>query len=129
MAMDHLTDGVRKLLLAGVGAVASTADKGQEIFDDLVKKGELTVEQGKVLNQELKHTVKESVKKDSSEKKEDTSEKTEESGKKDTKEGLSKEDLGKLVAGMTAEELEDLKKKISETEAAKTAAKEAKDGV
>ena len=30
---------------------------------ELVKKGELTVEQGKVLNQELKHNIKESVKK------------------------------------------------------------------
>lgn len=131
MAMDHLTDGVRKLLLAGVGAVASTADKGQEIFDDLVKKGELTVEQGKVLNQELKHTVKEGVKKGSSEKKdEDASDKSSDSEKKEEKDGLSKEDLGKLVAGMTAEELEDLKAKIRETEeAVKTAAKEAKDGV
>lgn len=125
MAMNNLTDGVRKLLLAGVGAVASTADKGQEIFDDLVKKGELTVEQGKALNQELKHTVKESVKKD---KEAESSEPKEE--KKDTENGLSKEDLGKMVAGMTAEELEDLKKKIEETEeAVKNAAKEAKDGV
>ena len=30
---------------------------------DRIKKGELTVEQGKVLNQELKHNIKESVKK------------------------------------------------------------------
>lgn len=129
MAMNNLTDGVRKLLLAGVGAVASTADKGQEIFDDLVKKGELTVEQGKALNQELKHTVKEGVKKDKEEPKSDeTPEKTEE--KKDKDEGLTKADLGKMVAGMTAEELDDLKKKIEEAEAAvKTAAKEAKDGV
>lgn len=129
--MDHLTDGVRKLLLAGVGAVASTADKGQEIFDDLVKKGELTVEQGKALNQELKHTVKEGVKKDKDEKKEDgSSEKADAEAKKEDDGRLTKEDLGKLVAGMTAEELEELKKKIQETEeAVKTAAKEAKDGV
>jgi polyhydroxyalkanoate synthesis regulator phasin len=48
--MDNLTDGLKKLLLAGVGAVALTADKSQEILDELVKKGELTVEQGKTLN-------------------------------------------------------------------------------
>ena len=35
----------------------------KEVLDELVKKGELTVEQGKVLNQELKHNIKESVKK------------------------------------------------------------------
>lgn len=33
--------------------------KSQEIVDDLVKKGELTVEQGKALNAELKHKVAE----------------------------------------------------------------------
>ena len=39
------------------------AEKSKEVLDELVKKGELTVEQGKVLNQELKHNIKESVKK------------------------------------------------------------------
>ncbi|MFQ9798065.1 MAG: hypothetical protein ACLR23_03135 [Clostridia bacterium] len=38
-----------------------TAEKAKEMIEDLVKKGELTVEQGKVLNEELKHTVKEKV--------------------------------------------------------------------
>ena len=40
-----------------------TCRKSKEVLDELVKKGELTVEQGKVLNQELKHNIKESVKK------------------------------------------------------------------
>jgi polyhydroxyalkanoate synthesis regulator phasin len=52
-----LTDGIKKFFLAGVGAVATTAEKSQEIFDSLVQKGELTVEQGKALNQELRHTM------------------------------------------------------------------------
>lgn len=52
-----LTDGIKKFFLAGVGAVATTAEKSQEIFDSLVEKGELTVEQGKALNQELRHTM------------------------------------------------------------------------
>lgn len=51
-----LTDGVRKFFLLGVGAVATGAEKSQEIVNDLVKKGELTVAQGKALNEEL--TVK-----------------------------------------------------------------------
>ena len=58
----ELGDGLKKLLLAGVGTVAVTAEKSKEILDELVKKGELTVEQGKVLNQELKHTIKETIK-------------------------------------------------------------------
>ena len=58
-----LGDGLKKLLLAGIGTVAVTAEKSKEILDELVKKGEITVEQGKVLNQELKHNVKETVKK------------------------------------------------------------------
>ena len=45
--------------IAGVGALATTVEKSQEIVDDLVKKGELTVEQGKALNAELKHKVEE----------------------------------------------------------------------
>ena len=56
--MDRLTGGIRKFVLAGVGAAATTAEKSQEIFDDLIEKGELTVEQGKALNEELKHNIK-----------------------------------------------------------------------
>ena len=41
---------------------AVTAEKSKEILDELVRKGELTVEQGKVLNQELKHNIKETIK-------------------------------------------------------------------
>ena len=59
----ELGEGIKKLLLAGIGTAAVTAEKSNEVLDVLVKKGELTVEQGKVLNQELKHNIKESVKK------------------------------------------------------------------
>lgn len=58
----ELGEGIKKLLLAGIGTAAVTAEKSKEVLDELVKKGELTVEQGKVLNQELKHNIKESVK-------------------------------------------------------------------
>lgn len=59
MADFDFGDGLRKVFLAGVGALATTVEKSQEIADDLVKKGELTVEQGKALNAELKHKVAE----------------------------------------------------------------------
>ena len=45
--MENLGDGIKKILLAGVGTIAVTSEKSKEILDELVKKGELTVEQGK----------------------------------------------------------------------------------
>ena len=48
-------DEIKKVFLAGIGAIAQTVEKGQEMVDSLVEKGELTVKQGEVLNQELKH--------------------------------------------------------------------------
>ena len=45
--MERLTDGLKKILLAGIGTVAVTAEKSQEVLDEMVKRGELTVEQGK----------------------------------------------------------------------------------
>ena len=51
--MDQLGESIRKLILAGIGAAAVTKEKSESILRDLVKKGELTVEQGKVLNAQL----------------------------------------------------------------------------
>lgn len=56
---DDLNEGARKVFLAGVGAVAMGAEKTQEVIDDMVKKGELTVAQGKAINEELRHKVDE----------------------------------------------------------------------
>ena len=53
MADFELGEGLRKIFLAGVGAVATGAEKSKDIIDELVKKGELTVDQGKQLNSEL----------------------------------------------------------------------------
>ena len=44
----ELGEGLKKILLVGIGTAAVTAEKSKEILDELVKKGELTVEQGKV---------------------------------------------------------------------------------
>ena len=62
--MDAISEGLRKLILAGIGAVAATKEKSEVILDELVKKGELTVEQGKVLNEELKHNIKDAIRED-----------------------------------------------------------------
>ena len=61
MADFDLGDGLRKVLLAGIGALATGYEKSSAIVDDLVKKGELTVEKGKSLNTELKRKVGEAL--------------------------------------------------------------------
>ena len=59
--MEQLGEGIRKLIFAGVGAVAEPKEKTEAVVRELIKKGELTVEQGKVLNEELKHNIKEAI--------------------------------------------------------------------
>lgn len=55
--MAKLGEDLKKILLAGIGAVALTAEKSKELVDEFLKKGELTVQQGKVLNEELKRNI------------------------------------------------------------------------
>ena len=78
-----------------------TAEKSKDLLDEMVEKGELTVEQGKVLNEELKHNIKKTVK-----------EKTG-AGKKET----AAEDLSDLLDKMTPEQLAALKEQIQKKEA------------
>lgn len=96
MAMDKIGDGLKKFLLVGIGAAATTVEKSQQIVDELIKKGEITVEQGKELNKELQHNVK----------------KTMDARKADA---LTVEEK---LAKMSADELELLKKKIADAEKA-----------
>ena len=56
-----ITEGIRKIFLAGVGAVATTGEAAKSLIDTLVEKGELTVEQGKALNEELKKSEKDKM--------------------------------------------------------------------
>ena len=78
MADNNEKDIFKNLILAGVGALAMTAEKiteslgelqkmgkvsaeqGKEIIDELAKKGEITVEQGKNIIEKLKAAAKES---------------------------------------------------------------------
>jgi len=62
--MDNrkLGDGLKKLVLLGIGVAAVTGEKSQEIIEKLVKKGEITMEDGKVLNSEFSQNVKDKVK-------------------------------------------------------------------
>ena len=58
MSNNTIGDDLKKILLAGLGAVATTAEKSKELVEKLAKKGEITWEQGKVLNEELTQKMK-----------------------------------------------------------------------
>ena len=51
--MSSITDGFKDVFMAGIGAMALGAEKSKELVDQLIAKGELTVEQGKVINADL----------------------------------------------------------------------------
>ena len=53
--MANLSDGFKDIFLAGIGAMAITGEKTKDLVDQLISKGELTVDQGKQINTELKH--------------------------------------------------------------------------
>ncbi|MCL1852148.1 MAG: hypothetical protein FWF88_03840 [Peptococcaceae bacterium] len=55
---DKAKGVLEKIVLAGIGAMAITTDKAKEIVNELIARGELSVEQGKAINEELKHSMK-----------------------------------------------------------------------
>lgn len=118
--MDQLSDGIRKLILAGIGAVAATKEKSEVILDELVKKGELTVEQGKVLNEELKHNIKDAIRDNVTLHivTDEDDEKKPEDGR-DKSEAAPQGDLMDAVDSMDDEQLTALKARIQAAEAAR----------
>ena len=95
-----LTNGIKKAFLASVGAAATTAEVTKDIVEKMIEKGEQTVKQGKVLNQELKHNAKKKVNEHVS---------VEVTKKYD--------DAFECVDEMSAEDLELLKERIAKAEA------------
>lgn len=104
--MDQLGESLRKLILAGIGAAAATKEKSDELLKELVKKGELAVEQGKVLNEELKHNLKDAI-------------------RDNVTVNVVRPDVMDAVDSMTDDELETLKARIHAAEAARRPAEEA----
>lgn len=89
---------LKDLLLAGIGAMAVSYEKAEGIVDGLIKRGEIAVNEGKALNEELKRKI---------------------GGKK--AEGLPfiTEHIKSVLAGMdlaTKQDVEELKMKIDELE-------------
>jgi polyhydroxyalkanoate synthesis regulator phasin len=106
--MEKFSDNIKKVILAGIGAVATTAERSKDLLDEMVEKGELTVEQGKVLNEELKHNIKQKVQ--------------DVTGKKEAE--LSDEDISDLIDRMTPEQIRALKEKLAGSDDAQTESEE-----
>ena len=94
MAEYKFGDGIKKIFLAGIGAVALSAEKGSELINELVKKGEITVEQGKDLNKDLQRSFKESM----------------------DKRGVNIDELSQKISKMSADELARIKEQIANAE-------------
>ncbi|MFU0799568.1 MAG: phasin family protein [Xylanivirga thermophila] len=47
-------DTLKTIMLAGLGAMSYTYEKAVAMLDDLVKRGDITVNQAKEINEELK---------------------------------------------------------------------------
>ena len=94
MADYKFGDGIKTFFLAGVGAVALTAEKGQEIIGELVKKGELTVEQGKEMSRDLQSNFKENM----------------------DKRGINIDELSQKISKMSSEELAKIKEQLAAAE-------------
>lgn len=125
----ELGDGLKKILLAGIGTAAVTAEKSKEILDELVKKGELTVEQGKVLNQELKHNIKSTVKTAADSVKESAARKNEQEELKATISKLTPEQLAAVKAQIESMQAEADAKEEAEAPATEPAEDEATEPV
>lgn len=97
-----MMEDFKKILLAGIGSAAYTYEKASNLVDDMVKKGKLSVDEGKELSQELKRNFK------------DTQDKFNEKVVP-----LSKEDVLSIIEDMNLanqNEVNDLKEKILELE-------------
>ena len=66
--MDSIESYLRKLIVASVGAAALGCEKLGKLLDECVARGEVTVEKGRVLNEELKRTCKQAAARDADEK-------------------------------------------------------------
>lgn len=102
--LSEMSEDLRKILLAGLGAAAVTSEKTRQIVNELVKKGEITLDQGKVLNEELQHKIREKGK---------------ECGSDGDKASKGVDGVMKAVEKMSPEELDALKKKMAELESAR----------
>jgi polyhydroxyalkanoate synthesis regulator phasin len=100
--LSSLNEDLKKIFLAGLGAAAFSAEKSKQVVDELVKRGELTLEQGKILNEELRRNIKEKIA-------------VQEPEKADAPMNFA--GVEKEIGRMNRQQLEELRGKIAEAEA------------
>ena len=88
-----IDEAIRRMFLAGVGAISMTGEKAKELVEELVKRGEISVAQGKVLTEELQRKLRSKVK---------------------SAVGCKPENIAECVEHMNASEREALRKKLDE---------------
>lgn len=52
-----MEDLLKKIILAGIGTLSLTYEKANALVKELIEKGQITVEQGKQINEELKRVM------------------------------------------------------------------------
>lgn len=52
-----MEDLLKKVILAGIGTLSLTYEKANALVKELIEKGQITVEQGKQINEELKRVM------------------------------------------------------------------------
>lgn len=91
---------LKNILLAGIGSMAFTYEKAIDMVDVLVKKGELTVNQGKELNEELKKVMDKKDKDD-----------------KEAKEEPKIDEIKKMLENLpTKQDIDDIKNRLDNLE-------------
>jgi len=100
--LEKENNSLETIILAGIGALTKTAENAGELLEELVKKGELSFEQGKAINEELKHGIKEHIEE-----------------KKQAVQSSVVSSLIEKLDRLTAEELVKIREKIEELENSK----------
>jgi polyhydroxyalkanoate synthesis regulator phasin len=100
--MEPLTDELKKLLYASIGAASVVAEKTSKTIEELAKKGETVVEDSKVKNEEIKTKIQKQT--------EDVKQKVKEA----VTAKPTAEDILNAVESMSQEELALLKAKLDQ---------------
>ena len=89
-----INDDVRKVMMAGIGALSAAAEKTQETIDSLARKGEEALDHGQAINERLRHKIKQIINEE----------------KPETKPG--KEEILSALDSLSPEELKAVKDKL-----------------
>jgi polyhydroxyalkanoate synthesis regulator phasin len=93
-----INDDARKVIMAGIGALNAAAEKTQETIDTLARKGEEALDHGQVLNERLRHKIKQTLRDD------------------DAVKSPDKDDILKALDGLSPEERKAVKQKLDSLE-------------